>query len=108
MSFRLALVIGVIGLVAASTVFAAEAPAEKPAPITVVGIVLVVKDANGMPLSVKLAAKDIIYSVVLNKEGLKLADFDGKEAEVQGIVMMKDNESWITVLSSKQAEKPKT
>jgi hypothetical protein len=108
MSFRLALVIGVIGLFAASTVLAAEAPAEKPATITVVGIVLVVKDANSMPIAVKLATKDTIYSVVLNKEGLKLADFDGKQAEVMGIVTMKDNESWLAVLSSKQAEKPKT
>jgi phage gp16-like protein len=108
MSLRLALVIGVIGLVAASTVFAAEAPAEKPAKVTEAGTVLVVKDANSMPLSVKLAAKDVVYSVVLDKEGLKLADFDGKEAEVKGIVTMKDNEGWLTVLSSKEAEKPKT
>ncbi|MGA2094048.1 MAG: hypothetical protein ABSH16_11695 [Sedimentisphaerales bacterium] len=108
MLFRLALVIGVIGLFAASTVLAAEAPAEKPATVTVVGMVIAVKDANSMPLSVKLAAKDVIYSVVLNKEGLKLADFDGKEAEVKGIVTMKDNVSWLTVLSSKEAEKPKT
>jgi hypothetical protein len=108
MLFRLALVIGVVGLFAASTVLAAEVPAEKPATVTVVGTVSVVKDANGMPLSVKLAAKDIMYNVVLNKEGLKLADFDGKQAEVNGLVTMKDKESWLTVLSSKEAEKPKT
>jgi hypothetical protein len=108
MSFRLALVIGIIGLVAVPAVLAAESPAEKPSMITVVGTVTAVKDANGLPLSVKLAAKDVVYSVVLDKEGLKLADFDGKEAEVTGIVTMKDSESWLTVLSSKEAEKPKT
>jgi hypothetical protein len=105
--FRLALVIGVMGLFAASIVLAAEAPAEKPATVTVVGTVSAVKDANGLPLSVKLTTKDTVYSVVLNKEGLKLADFDGKEAEVQGEVTMKGTESWIKVTSSKEAVKPK-
>lgn len=108
MSLRLTLVIGVVGLLAASTVFAAEAPAEKPAPVTMVGKVLVVKDANEMPVAVKLATNDTIYSVVLNKEGLKLADFNGKDAEVKGIITKKDNESWLTVLSSKLAEPPRT
>ncbi len=108
MSLRLALVIGIIGLVAASTVLATDTPAEKPEKVTLVGTVTAVKDANGLPLSVKLTANDVVYNVVLNKEGLKLADFDGKEAEVEGIVITKDNENWLTVLSSKQAEKPKT
>jgi hypothetical protein len=108
MSLRLALVVGIIGLVAVPAVLAADTPAEKPETVTLVGTVTAVKDANGMPLSVKLAAKDVVYNVVLDKEGLKLADFDGKEAEVKGIVAMKDNESWLTVLSSKEAEKPKT
>jgi hypothetical protein len=105
---RLALVIGVISLFAASAVLAAETSAEKPAPVTLVGKVLVVKDVNNMPVEVKLATKDTIYSVTLNKEGLKLADFNGQDAEVNGIVTKKDNESWLTVLSSKLAEPPKT
>jgi hypothetical protein len=108
MSFRLALVVGIIGLVAVPAVLAADTPSEKPEIVTMVGAVTAVKDANGLPLSVKLTTKDVVYNVVLNKEGLKLADFDGKEAEVKGIVTTKDNENWLTVLSSKEAEKPKT
>lgn len=105
---RLALVIGVIGLFATSTVIAAEMPAEKPATVTLVGKVLVVKDANSMPVSVKLATNDTTYSVVLNKEGFKLADFNGKDAEVKGIISKKGDESWLVVLSSKAVEIPKT
>jgi hypothetical protein len=108
MALRLLLVIGVIGLVAVPAVLAAQTPAEKPETVTVVGTVTAVKDANGLPLSVKFAVKDVVYNVILNKEGLKLADFDGKEAEVKGIVITKDDENWLTVLSSKEVEKPKT
>ena len=108
MALRLALVMGVVGLVAASMVLAADTPADKPGTVTLVGTVMAVKDANGLPLSVKLATKDVVYDVVLDKEGFKLADFDGKEVEVKGIVKTKDNENWLTVLSSKEAEKPET
>jgi hypothetical protein len=108
MALRLALVMGIVGLVAASMVLAADMPAEKPGTVTLVGTVMAVKDANGLSLSVKLATKDVVYNVVLNKEGYKLADFDGKEAEVKGIVKTKDKENWLTVLSSKEAEKPET
>jgi len=108
MALRLALVMGIVGLVAASMVLAADTPADKPGTVTLAGTVLAVKDANGLSLSVKLATKDVVYSVVLNKEGYKLADFNGKEVEVRGIVKTKDNENWLTVFSSKQAEKPET
>jgi hypothetical protein len=108
MSMRLALVIGVISLFTTSMVLAAEAPADKPAPVTLVGKVLVVKDVNNMPVAVKLVTKDTIYSVILNKEGLKLADFNGQDAEVNGIATKKNDENWLTVLSSKLAEPPKT
>ena len=108
MALRLALVMGIVGLVAASMVLAADTPADKPGTVTLVGTVLAVKDANGLPLSVELVTKDVVYNVFLNKEGYKLADFDGKEVEVKGIVTTKNNENWLKVLSSKEAEKPET
>jgi hypothetical protein len=105
--FRVALAAAVVSLFAASIVFGEEAPAEKPATVTVVGTVSVVKDANGVITAVKLTAKDMAYNVVLDKEGLKLADFDGKEVKVQGTVETKDNENWITVVASKEIPKAK-
>src|SRR3989304_3667772 len=96
--FRVSLVAVVVSLFASSLVLAGDEKA--PETVTVVGTVSVVKDANGVITAVKLMAKEAMYNVELDKEGLKLADFDGKEAEVQGTVSKKGEENWITVVSS--------
>ena len=65
MALRLALIMGIVGLVAASMVMAADTPGDKPGTVTLVGTVLAVKDANGLPLSVELVTK---FQIGLNKQ----------------------------------------
>jgi hypothetical protein len=111
--FRVVLAAAMVSMFAASAVLGAEAkpkpePKPEPVPVTVVGTVSVVKDANEVITAVKLTTEaEEVYNVVLDKEGLKLADMDGKMAEVTGEVTKKGEESWIKVISSKPVEKPK-
>jgi RNase P/RNase MRP subunit p29 len=107
---RAALVLAALSIFAATSVFGADAnaPAEpKPATVTVTGAVSVVKDAGGTVTAVKLTAKDGVYNVVLDKEGMELAKMDGKEVEVQGEVTKKGADNWIKVVTFKPVEKPK-
>ena len=94
----------------------APAPApEKPKPVEVKleGTVSVVKDANNVITSVKLATARTTYEVVLNEKGLELGNtMADKKVEVEGTVSHKDGQKWVDVKSfkaveEKPAEKPK-
>jgi hypothetical protein len=107
---RVAIAIAALSIFAATSVFGADANAPampKPATVTVVGTVSIVKDANSVVTAIKVTAKDGVYNVVLDKEGMEVAKMDGKEAEVQGVVTKKGADNWIKVVSCKPAEKPK-
>lgn len=103
--FRVVLVAAALGLFTASAVLAEEAPAE-PQKVTVVGTVSVTKDDAGAVTAVTVTAQDAAYSVTLDENGKKLAELDGKEVEVMGVVTEKDGVKWITVESFKEVEKP--
>ena len=77
-----------------SSVCAAE-PAKEPVK-TVIGTVMVVKDANGVK-EIMLHAQAMKYSIVLDEKGKELASLDGKKVKVVGIVEMKGKVEWIKV-----------
>jgi hypothetical protein len=112
--FRAALVIAIVGAFAASAAFGADAnaPAEpkpapkaKPMPMTIKGMVSVVKDVNGVVTAVKLTSemkgKKMEHNLVLDKEGMELARWDGKEVEAK---VMRSGPDY-KVLSFKEVEK---
>jgi len=102
--FRVMLAAVAVSVLAASVGFAADAnaPAEKPALITVKGVVSVVKDANGVVTAVKLTTADkVVSNVIMDKVAMDMAKADGKEVEAQAMKHGAD----LMVVSFKVVEK---
>ncbi len=80
-----------------------EPKAKKPQ--NVVGTVAVTKakDDKGVEtiksitISVTRRTENIVYNVVLDDNGKKVADFDGKKVKATGTVEEKDANKWLTV-----------
>ena len=102
--------IGAVCLAMAMTLVigAASLAVEEPEPnvVTLQGLVSTYVDVNDVIESVQLTtAEDIIYEVVLDEKGIELGDnMDGKEVEVNGIVIEVDEQKWIEVQSFKALE----
>jgi len=76
----------------------------RAAKTTVTGTISVTKDSDGTLTAVKLTAGDAAYSVVLCKNGQKLAALDGQTVEATGVVKEKDGVKWMVVTAFKAAE----
>lgn len=48
----------------------------------------------------------VVYCVVLDDNGKKVADFDGKKVKATGTVAEKDGNKWLTVQSCEEFVKP--
>lgn len=100
---RVMLVAAAIGVFAVPVVLGEDAPAEKPATMTVVGTVSVVKDAEGIVTAVKLTTEDgVAHNVVLDDKGMELAKMDGVKIEAQVIKV----DAGVKVVSYKEVEEP--
>ncbi len=79
-----------------SSAFAAEKPAKEPVK-TVIGTIMVVKNADGAVTEIMLHTMATKYNIVLDEKGKGLAALDGKKVKVTGTVEMKDKVEWLTV-----------
>jgi uncharacterized protein (UPF0333 family) len=61
------------------------------------GVVSVISDANDVIKEVHLVAEADIYNVVLDEKGLELAEWDGLEVEVKGIVTIEKDQMLLKV-----------
>lgn len=103
-------------LLAAGQAMAREKGAEpkKPKKATVVGTVAVTKenDAAGAEVikSITISTPKASCSVVLDENGKKVAELDGKKVKAVGTMEEKDGTKWLTVESCEQppAKKKKT
>ena len=99
-----------VSVFAASSVFGAEAKAEKKASkdaaaeTTIAGTVTVVMDAKGAVTGEELLTADSVkYNVALNAEGKTLEQENGKKVEVVGTVSeAKNGKKWLHVKSYKE------
>ena len=67
--------------------------------VTVKGKVEVIKDPSGLITSVKIIAQDSTYFVTLDDSGNALgAQKNGAYVVVVGMLSVKDNQQWLTVL----------
>jgi len=96
----------VVVLFIAAYVGAQQADAPKPDQITVVGMVQKTVDAEGKLTAVKVVAPKGTYDVTLDANGIKLADLDGKKAQVKGTVAEVDGKKVLTVASFKEVAAP--
>jgi len=107
-----------IGLVlVAGQAMAREKPDKPAKPKPVVGTVAVtkekVKDDKGAEteaiksITISTAGKTpAVYSVVLDDNGKKVADFDGKRVKATGTIEEKDGNKWLTVQTCEEFVKP--
>ena len=96
----------VAGLVCVA--FALCASGALAADVTLTGTVGVTKNDDGAVTAVKLTVKDgdktVVYSVVLDDNGKKLADLAGKNAKVTGTVEEKEDVKTLTVKTSEEVK----
>jgi uncharacterized protein YggE len=79
--------------------------------VTIIGTVTVTKAADGTVTAIKLTEKagdaEVAYAVVLDDNGKKLAELDGKKVEVTGTVAGRDAVKNLTVKTSKEVKEEK-
>jgi hypothetical protein len=88
LSTRQMLKVVVLAAIVAAFVAPSALAVEKAAPaeVTLKGTVTAVADVNGVVTAVKLTVGEVTYQVVLDDNGKKLAELNGKEAEVTGVL----------------------
>ena len=87
-----------------------NAPAKKAEAVTVRGRLIVIKDANGVIMSVKVESKrpePKTVNIVLDAKGKELAEkMAGKPVEVTGVESTKGSETWMTVEKYGEVQRP--
>lgn len=87
-----------------------DQPKKKRTP-SVVGTVAVTKDGDtikSITITSVRKTETIAYSVVLDDNGKKVADLNGKKAKATGTIEEKDGTKWITVATCEEyVPKPK-
>jgi hypothetical protein len=73
-----------------------------PAQVTVVGKVMVTKDAQGAVTAIKLVAEKATYNVTLDAKGKELANMANKQVDAKGTVADKAGVKTITVKEFKE------
>jgi hypothetical protein len=87
-----------------------NAPAKKAEAITIRGRLIVIKDANGVIMSVIIESKrpePKTINIVLDAKGKELAEkMAGKPVEVTGVESTKGGEKWLTVEKFGEVQRP--
>jgi hypothetical protein len=108
--YRILAVAAMMGFLCAMSGLAKDMDPNMPKEMAVKGKVEVVKDANGIITSVIIKTWDKTIHVTLDAKGMELGAMEGKHVEATGMMMKKDHEHWLTVVSfqEKMKEKEKT
>ncbi|HUT35309.1 MAG TPA: hypothetical protein VNE39_17600 [Planctomycetota bacterium] len=79
-----------------------------PKPKPIMGTVAVTKDADTIKsITITSGKKDapVVYCVVLDDNGKKVAELDGKKVKATGTVEEKDGNKWLTVATCEELVK---
>ena len=104
----LVLAVAVVGFVSVGVAKTQDPNTPKAEP-TIVGKVVVVKDAGGVITAVQLDSKraGTTYNVVLDAKGKELgAKMEGKRVEVKAVESVKGEAKWLTVKSYTEIQRP--
>jgi hypothetical protein len=110
-AYRILVMVAMMGFLFATGGWAKDMDSNMPKEVIVKGKVEVKKDAAGIITAVMIKTWDKTYHVTLDAKGMELGAMEGKHVEATGMVMKKDHEHWLTVVTyteHKPKEKEKT
>jgi hypothetical protein len=106
---RFVIVLGVAAAFLAASVFAADANAPPKKPEKLKGTISVTKDPNNVVTAITLTTVNktvkTVYHVILNKKAEELGSLNGKDVEVQCVVIEKGDQKLIKVQEFQLVEK---